>query len=664
MTRQTQTLVALAAVLLLLGCPKKNHAPDAPSVPVGPSVVPKDSTARFSSRATDPDGDSVCIRFDWGDSTTSAWSNWVASGETSTMSHAWSSANTYHVRTQAKDRPGSTSDWSLTVAVKVIADRPPDAPAIPSGPSTAPKDSTCLFTTIASDPDGDSVCYRFDWGEGDTSNWSSWVRSGQPRGAHHAWHRSGAISVRAQSKDIREALSLWSNPHSIAVRNRAPNMPSVPSGPAEGDRCVSYGFSSSATDPDSDSVAIRFDWGNGDTSDWSTLVPSGLAVAASHAWANPGTYPVRTQAKDKEGDVSGWAEPWKFTVVRLRWRYHTGDSVESSPAVAADGTVYVGSDDSYLYAINPDGSLRWRYRTGDMVKSSPAVAADGTVYAASCDGYLYAVNPDGTFKWRHPNGRYQCSSPAIAADGTVYVGSDDSYLYAINPDGSLKWQLDVLAHPFSSPAIGADGTVYVGSYAHYLYAINPDSSLKWQYQTSSSRIASSPATGADGTIYFGGGIDPWDLCLYAINPDGSLKWRYATDGGICNSPVIAADGTVYVSTTHYDLYAINPDGSLKWRHGYAGGGYSSPAVGADGTVYVWQYNGLYAVSPDGSPEWHYDVTGSFRSSPAIAADGTVYVGSFDSYLYAFWGDGPLANSPWPKFHHDNRNTGRAGGGRQ
>jgi hypothetical protein len=61
------------AVLLMVGCPRKNHAPDAPSVPVGPSVVPEDSTASFASAATDPDNDSVCIRFDWGDGDTTAW---------------------------------------------------------------------------------------------------------------------------------------------------------------------------------------------------------------------------------------------------------------------------------------------------------------------------------------------------------------------------------------------------------------------------------------------------------------------------------------------------------------------------------------------------------------------------------------------------------------
>jgi hypothetical protein len=55
-----RTAVALFAVLLAAVC-SKNRPPDAPSLPDGPSVVPTDSIASFSSAATDPDGDSVGV---------------------------------------------------------------------------------------------------------------------------------------------------------------------------------------------------------------------------------------------------------------------------------------------------------------------------------------------------------------------------------------------------------------------------------------------------------------------------------------------------------------------------------------------------------------------------------------------------------------------------
>ena len=184
-------------------------------------------------------------------------------------------------------------------------------------------------------------------------------------------------------------------------------------------------------------------------------------------------------------------------------KYETGDGIYSSPAVGADGTVYFGSDDTYLYALNADGSLKWKYATGGWISSSPAVGADGTVYIGSGDSYLYALNADGSLKWKYETGGSIQSSPAVGADGTVYIGSDDSYLYALNTDGSLKWKYETGDSIQSSPAVGADGTVYIGSADSYLYALNTDGSLKWKYETG--HWISSPAVGADGTVYIGSG---------------------------------------------------------------------------------------------------------------------------------------------------------------
>jgi large repetitive protein len=66
--------------------------------------------------------------------------------------------------------------------------------------------------------------------------------------------------------------------------------------------------------------------------------------------------------------------------------------VGSSPAVDVDGTIYVGSDDHNLYAVNPDGSLKWLFPAGPIVYSSPAVDVDGTIYFGSYDFNLYAVH--------------------------------------------------------------------------------------------------------------------------------------------------------------------------------------------------------------------------------------------------------------------------------
>ncbi len=159
----------------------------------------------------------------------------------------------------------------------------------------------------------------------------------------------------------------------------------------------------------------------------------------------------------------------------LKWAFETGGGVVSSPAIGSDGTIYLGSNDGNLYAINPDGSLKWTFSTGGAVHSRPAIGPDGTIYVGSWDHYLYAINPDGSLKWTFSAKGEINSSPTIGPDGTIYVGSWDHSLYAINPDGSSKWTFSTRDAVFSSPAVGPDGIVYVASWDHYLYAINGSS---------------------------------------------------------------------------------------------------------------------------------------------------------------------------------------------
>jgi hypothetical protein len=74
------------------------------------------------------------------------------------------------------------------------------------------------------------------------------------------------------------------------------------------------------------------------------------------------------------------------------WEFETGSLVDSSPAIGSDGTVYTGSWDKKLYAINDKTGVKlWEFKTGGDVYSSPAIGSDGTVYVGSQDNKLYAI---------------------------------------------------------------------------------------------------------------------------------------------------------------------------------------------------------------------------------------------------------------------------------
>lgn len=77
-----------------------------------------------------------------------------------------------------------------------------------------------------------------------------------------------------------------------------------------------------------------------------------------------------------------------------KWTFQTGDSVHCSPVVGKDGTIYFGSDDGNLYAVNPDGTEKWNYNTDGRVRSSPAVGSNN-IYISSRSGNLYAFGGVG-----------------------------------------------------------------------------------------------------------------------------------------------------------------------------------------------------------------------------------------------------------------------------
>ena len=238
-------------------------------------------------------------------------------------------------------------------------------------------------------------------------------------------------------------------------------------------------------------------------------------------------------------------------------------SVESTPAIDENGVIYIGTiwngDGNYVYALNSsNGNLKWKYYTGNHVDSSPAIGADGTIYFGDWSGYFHALHPDGTVKWKYHTGDVITGSPAIGPDGTVYIGSHDSILYAFNPDnGSVKWKFDTGGWVRVSPCVGDDGTVYCVSFDNFLYAIYPDNgTMKWRTFVNA---GTNPTIGADGTIYAG-----WDV-LYAVNPNGTVKWTlsgYAyIEGG---TPCSSKEGVIYYGNTDGKILAVNSNGTLRW----------------------------------------------------------------------------------------------------
>ncbi len=240
----------------------------------------------------------------------------------------------------------------------------------------------------------------------------------------------------------------------------------------------------------------------------------------------------------------------------LKWSKHLGEGwVKSSPVIDSEGVIYTANVvDGKIHAVYPNGTLKWSFQTDDWVYSSPALAEDGTIYIGSNDRHLYAINPNGTLKWRYSVGNNIQDTPAVGPDGTIFFGCWDNYFYALYPNGTLKWKVNTgYSIDESSPAIGIDGTVYIGSLNGQIISVYPNGTIQWRFQTDD-EIYSSPTIDKNGIIYCGSN----DGFLYAINPDGSLRWRFDTGVNIMeSSPVFAKDGTIYIANWGSYFYALH-----------------------------------------------------------------------------------------------------------
>ncbi|MHC4307720.1 MAG: outer membrane protein assembly factor BamB family protein, partial [Planctomycetota bacterium] len=99
----------------------------------------------------------------------------------------------------------------------------------------------------------------------------------------------------------------------------------------------------------------------------------------------------------------------------LKWSFKTGDSVDSSPVLDHNGTIYIGSQDKKFYAIKPDGKRKWSYDIGSKIFSTPAIDINNVIYICAWNGRLFALDLEGKPRWSAQIKGRVASSPAISA---------------------------------------------------------------------------------------------------------------------------------------------------------------------------------------------------------------------------------------------------------
>ncbi len=141
----------------------------------------------------------------------------------------------------------------------------------------------------------------------------------------------------------------------------------------------------------------------------------------------------------------------------------------ASPTIGSDGTIFIGANNSNMYAVAPDGSMKWLFeaeRELAGIWTTPALSADGrTMYFGANKGGVYALNTsDGSKRWQFPVYGSIYASSVLDSRGVLYTGATIEHLYALDgATGDLQWDLDIQNQIWSAPSIRPDGTLVIAN---------------------------------------------------------------------------------------------------------------------------------------------------------------------------------------------------------
>ncbi len=282
-----------------------------------------------------------------------------------------------------------------------------------------------------------------------------------------------------------------------------------------------------------------------------------------------------------------------------RWIFDSGSNRPPQTGIVIDSsnTIYFGSLDRHVYALNSDGSLKWKYETSSIIFEIvvPNIDLEGRIYTTNGLGELYSINPDGTLNWKvkHDDGFF-LKSPVFSPDGnTIYIAGSDSNLYALNLDGSIKWKFNCgLIRKF--PSIDSDGNLHIlpEMVPQKLFSLNSNGEVRWSSVIVDSfaiKSHSAPCIDIQGNIYIALGS-----AIFSYSNNGILNWYYIIGSNPDEydefwQPLICdVEGTVYVGSTFGKYYyAISKEGELKWKlplNEYQVD--NTGAIAEDGTLYI------------------------------------------------------------------------------
>ena len=230
---------------------------------------------RLSDKSNDGDGSIVTWYWDYGDGSTSTKKS---------HTHNYDRSGTYTVTLTVTDNDGKKDTYKKTITVSQPPNKQPTASAS-ANPISGEEPLTVRFTGSGSDSDGYISSYRWNFGDGSTSN---------QQNPSHTYSNHGSYSVRLTVTDNDDATDASSITIVVTEKPEPINKPPTASASANvetGIASLSVSFTGTSSDPDGDSLSYHWDFKDGKTSN---------QKSPSHTF-QAGTYAVKFTATDPDG---------------------------------------------------------------------------------------------------------------------------------------------------------------------------------------------------------------------------------------------------------------------------------------------------------------------------------------------------------------------------
>jgi len=227
-----------------------------------------------------------------------------------------------------------------------------------------------------------------------------------------------------------------------------------------------------------------------------------------------------------------------------------------------------------------------------MLLTDPILTDDGTILAGTLDNCILGYSWEKMTSWKYKANARVRYPPAVNSQGLICALGDDNTLHFLESAGNGTEIMTGFERSTASASVGPDDTIYIPTY-EYLHAVTPGSIL-WSLPLDL-KYSCYLAVSSDNVVYAVSG----ENMLNALSNEGEFLWSMELGYEINSSPVIAENGTIYITISTDDgsyLVALDTNGGEIWRFMFSDVNRFCYIVVSNERIYIAQYPGpLYAI---------------------------------------------------------------------